>query len=177
MRNKMYWGFAALILLLLGVSAVLLLRHTDTELKVVYTALPEQPIKKLVLTPRPSMLRMLQATDTLTTDTLLSKVPFTARASPGVQLLQDFAQPAWSDISAADISESDISDMIAYTGSGNVALLPHKVEESDLLLPSDFYDMIKDVHIHGTVSVTLGEIEVPELPALPFLPLPDIFMN
>ena len=81
MRNKMYWGFCALIILLLGVSAVLLLRDTDidTEPEVVYTAPPEQPVKKLVLTPRPSVSRMLQVTGTLTADTLLSKVPFTVR--------------------------------------------------------------------------------------------------
>ncbi len=36
MRKKMYWGIVTLIILILGVTAVLLLRDTDTEPEVIY---------------------------------------------------------------------------------------------------------------------------------------------
>jgi len=36
MRKKMYWGIGTLIILLLGVTAVLLLRDTDTDPEVIY---------------------------------------------------------------------------------------------------------------------------------------------
>ncbi|RKU27353.1 hypothetical protein C6497_11425 [Candidatus Poribacteria bacterium] len=36
MRNRKYWGIVTLIILLLGVTAVLLLRDTDTEPEVIY---------------------------------------------------------------------------------------------------------------------------------------------
>ncbi len=50
MRKKMYWGIVTLIILLLGATAVLLLRDTDTEPEVIYktdletTRTPETPI-------------------------------------------------------------------------------------------------------------------------------------
>jgi len=36
MRKKMYWGIVTLIILLLGVTAVLLLRDTDTDPEIIY---------------------------------------------------------------------------------------------------------------------------------------------
>ena len=36
MKKKMYWGIVTLIILILGITAVLLLRDTDTEPEVIY---------------------------------------------------------------------------------------------------------------------------------------------
>ena len=47
MNRKIYWEIATLIIVFISVSAVLLLRNTDTEPKIVYKDLSEEQIDKI----------------------------------------------------------------------------------------------------------------------------------